>query len=1190
MSSVYVPPVSSSDGSCSGSCSTASDARYVYLKGYFGAHALSAPSHRYEYIALMAIGGIVIIIAAFHHSGLADQTLLGAVWNKWAVKNRVVKFGSKKASPNGSSGTDKRGLKEVKHPHRRKLFTFPSFGKLLLMLAFVIIPVVVTIIGADYIRPSADIFDMSESFPNSSISINTPGLHRRLEWGIGKYPAVTIQAPSITLPYRTWWTSGSRTGAMTNALTPFVVVIALKQIPFALLSTRLLGGLAFDRLAFMHKWGGRVVWVFATLHVSLWSVQLAQDQAFGESMWAIVFMWTKFRWGFVSYGFFTLLVLLSVGPIRANYYETFFVCHIICIIGFMVTAWLHHPPLGPWMYVTLLYWLAERITRAIKVAFINGIGFTGRRPQIMVSYPEKQSTRSMSVSEASSHTLRNSQSTYQGKPKYDSDSHALDELQGSRPSDRRLSYVNAPYDPVSNIAHDGYAGGQTTIMLQTLNNDHQRKYTLEDAPHHGPMSYDHDMDGNYPSSSPPESSKMCDNSDYPDNSGSQQYHARKGRLPSSASISTLGGPTWNSLPGPRPAMAADIAAVIKPGFAYAQLLPGKTLRLTLRTPNAFSWMPGQYVNLCIPSVGFWQSHPFTIASAYNAGFPSSTAFQDESDAERGLVSRQKKSEERTIVLLLRARKGFTHQLWDYVRLQREKQIRAIEEQTGQQYIRGEVAKTATGVHVRAIIDGPYGSTQRVRWGIYSTVLIICGGSGISSGMAMLEYLCSVMAGNKQVKNSKTRRVRFVWMLREYSHLQWIASALRRCIELVPPEVLQVDLYVTKIQKGNGRRALGQPGMSPAVSSLSLPTLSHSAGDDHQGFSRTYDSSLHEWSNDDAYNTVARFTEGDDQEEYEVNAYDLTQFDGEDNSGPSAAEAKINEQVAKEGKLRRANTRKATIKRNARRGGRGGGAAGPSTGMSRNISAYEHQKAVRESSMRPPMPARTPDTILERDLGAEQSQFDLEWEPRIEGPTLQPQRRGSIPSSNLLQPHSAHLYSEDHHGMAHSGSSTPTRGTPLPASSFYSLAQSGEGGGGTGTPGEYDNSIYINDYSSTMHLNGSQTPATSRYPPTPLKEYSGGNELRQVPSESDAPIDMDQSENMDLQVVAELARPGYPKLDTILRQEAQQSQGQVLVSACGPANLGTLVRSIASKQINISEIRKGHLNGNISVICEAYSYG
>ena len=65
---------------------------------------------------------------------------------------------------------------------------------------------------------------------------------------------------------------------MTNALTPFVTVLALKQVPWALLSTRALGGHAFERLSFLHKWGGRLIWVFASAHTITWSIQLSKDK------------------------------------------------------------------------------------------------------------------------------------------------------------------------------------------------------------------------------------------------------------------------------------------------------------------------------------------------------------------------------------------------------------------------------------------------------------------------------------------------------------------------------------------------------------------------------------------------------------------------------------------------------------------------------------------------------------------------------------------------------------------------------------------------------------------------------------------------------------------------------------------------------------------------------------------------
>jgi hypothetical protein len=1108
--SVYHPPAVSTGDTCSGGCLTVTQLQYNYLRSYFTAHAFAVSSYRYEFITWFALIAIFAILAAFYHAGIADQTWIGAAWSRWAVRNRVVKTGRKSAAADRnqrfSTGNAKvdRTLEVVKMPSR-KIYTFPSLGSILLLIALVLIPIALTLIGADYIRPGAGVFDMSESFP-SNVPTNTPGLSRRgLEWGQGSYPSVSIYSPRLTLPYRTWWTAGSRLGAMTNALTPLIVITALKQIPFAVLSTRLAGGYAFDRLYFMHKWGGRIVWLFATSHIVLWSVQLTKEPIFYTSMWSIVFLWPKFRWGFVSYIFFTLLVALSIGPMRAKYYEIFYVCHVVCAIGFMLTAWLHHPPAGYWMYVTLLWWLSERIVRVLKVAWINGIGFTGRRPQVVIPGSEKRSLRNLSVSDTSSQTLQASYPPSQlkySKDDFEADPYAAEGPRGQ--IDRRQGRKNRRYDPASDLIN-GYGDNQVVVPLQSMDHVSPERYQLTDGPV-DPRLQKIDLESNSHSS--------------------HQSH--------DVSISTLHGSFALAKRPPRPAMAADVAAVIKPGYAYAQLLPGKTLRLTLRTPNPFSWQPGQYVNLCIPSVKFWQSHPFTVASAYNAGFPSSTAFQEDA-IERGVVVKVK-GEERTIVLLIRARRGFTHDLWDYVRRQREIQIRAIEEQTGQQYIRGEVAKTATGVHLRAIIDGPYGSIQRVRWRLHSTIVIIAGGSGITSAMSVLEYLCSVMAGNKQVKGFLVRRVRFVWMLREYAHLQWAASALRRCIEMVPPDVLQVDLFVTKTQRHQNIRSTTN---ASAGSSVTLNKL---------GENRPHSSLSHGMSTSDSSYNFTGFTEGTDQEDYEVNALDLTGYEGEENA-PSAAEAKISERVAREGKLRRAKTRKASMRKT---NGRALKAPQNTTLM--------HQTAVYENSRQNHPLHRMASTIPERDLGAD-------GDTSREDPFVEPRPLQS--ADGFLQVHN------NRPPMSHSLSA---------ASMTHSASASGwhspNGTDGALTPDYRNNSSYAlhqgMETSSTTHLNKAM----------PMN-YDGGAEMAPVVSQIDVPIDLDEEENADLQVLAELTRQGYPKLDTIIREEAQQSAGRVLVSACGPESLGRLIRSVASKQIDVNAVRKGHLNKHINIVSQSY---
>jgi hypothetical protein len=811
------------------------------------------------------------------------------------------------------------------------------------------------------------------------------------------------------------------------------------------------------------------------------------------------------------------------------------------------------------------------------VAYINGLGFSGRRSQIVVSSPTHYDFKptnhkagQSSFSAASSQTLHSDSMTFAkhfASPKQSinasSGAHGTYANGGMQPqshydhlADRRKTRTSARYDAVSDLIEDYTETQQhSSIPMQPIGATH---YALQD---NGPV-----QPGQYPTS-------VSESSMIP--SASLQSSADQYNCPRA--------------PQPRPAMAADVAAILRPGYAYAQLLPGKTLRLTLRTPNAFAWRPGQYVNLNVPSVKWWQSHPFTVASAYNADYPSSTSFKEaEGDVEKGLSSRRK-GEERTMVLLLRARKGFTQALWDHVRIEREKQIRQIEQSTGVQYAHGEVAKTATGVHLRAIVDGPFGSAQRTKWGMHSSVVIICGGSGISYGMAALEYMCAVLAGIKRERKFLTRRVRFVWILREYSHLQWVASALRRCVELVPPEMLQVDLYVTST---HAVKRQVRPAHQRANQSHDFPSSMS-----------TYDTAtLGGASHDDGASMYqARFTEGTDQEDYEINAYDLTQFDGEDTSAPTAAEAKISERVQKEGKLRRAHTRRATIKRNKRRAeaAKEGKSQEPNESVSNDDAIVRaaqkgiHERATRQQmdglkrDVRYPPPSPMPTMSREQhDIGRQRidEQDDTHEHVAHDQTNHQPQFQLHPASPQQIDSNNGYFTPTPHNGHA---SPSPFASPALtPAHSF---------GRYTPDPLGSSHSLPYNPASSTTHLNASYA-----HPPrsalgrhidgdvTP--DYHDGEVLQPTPSATDVPIDLDEDEDADMSVVAELARPGYPKLDRIVREEVQQSVGRVLVASCGPVSLGRLIRSIVSKQIDLKAIRAGRPNAQINVATESYEWG
>lgn len=201
-----------------------------------------------------------------------------------------------------------------------------------------------------------------------------------------------------------------------------------------------------------------------------------------------------------------------------------------------------------------------------------------------------------------------------------------------------------------------------------------------------------------------------------------------------------------------------------PGFFHADMLTGKTIRLRIVPPGHMTWAPGQHFLLCIPAISAFQSHPFTVASVC-----------DETVAS---------GDNRELVFLVRAKGGFTRKLWDAV---------AAMVARGSRYPPNEKLPPgcelpSRGVLFRGYIDGPFGSAARARWGDYSSVLLVAGGSGVSFGLSVLEYVCLCLSGRDGSlhggqrggygkRGYKTTRVRFVWLAREFGMFAMTHSPL-----------------------------------------------------------------------------------------------------------------------------------------------------------------------------------------------------------------------------------------------------------------------------------------------------------------------------------------------------------------------------------------------------------------------------
>jgi predicted ferric reductase len=198
--------------------------------------------------------------------------------------------------------------------------------------------------------------------------------------------------------------------------------------------------------------------------------------------------------------------------------------------------------------------------------------------------------------------------------------------------------------------------------------------------------------------------------------------------------------------------------------ASVELLPGNAIRVTYRLARPWTFQPGQYLFVTIPSIGLWTSHPFSIAWS-----EEETVLTD----EKGLVMTQQdvlsQSTATKVSTIIRGRDGFTHKLF-------------------------QKASTAEDgkMSLAAIVEGPYGTPNSLR--SYGTVVLFAGGVGITHQVPYLRSLIVDYANSV----AATRRVSLIWVVQSPEHLEWIRPWLTEVLALDRRrEVLRIQIFVTR---------------------------------------------------------------------------------------------------------------------------------------------------------------------------------------------------------------------------------------------------------------------------------------------------------------------------------------------------------------------------------------------------------
>ncbi|KAK5107116.1 hypothetical protein LTR62_001706 [Meristemomyces frigidus] len=195
----------------------------------------------------------------------------------------------------------------------------------------------------------------------------------------------------VGITYKTWLTpikasslhntrtglggASDRLGALAFALTPFTVLLSMRE---SLLS--LLTGIPYQHFNFLHRWTGRIIFVQALLHTVFWIVvegRLYQPQP------TVGVEWIRQPYMVAGCVAMFLLLVMVVTSTRTAIewfgYEVFKVGHWGLAVLYLGACWGHWDRLWCWLVASLVLVVADQVVRWLRVLAIHYREDKGRK-------------------------------------------------------------------------------------------------------------------------------------------------------------------------------------------------------------------------------------------------------------------------------------------------------------------------------------------------------------------------------------------------------------------------------------------------------------------------------------------------------------------------------------------------------------------------------------------------------------------------------------------------------------------------------------------------------------------------------------------------------------------------------------------------------------------------------------------
>ncbi|CAK7203423.1 hypothetical protein SEUCBS139899_006157 [Sporothrix eucalyptigena] len=193
-----------------------------------------------------------------------------------------------------------------------------------------------------------------------------------------------------------------------------------------------------------------------------------------------------------------------------------------------------------------------------------------------------------------------------------------------------------------------------------------------------------------------------------------------------------------------------------------EALPGNAVRVTVTMARTWNFKPGQHAYLYFPSVGLWQSHPFSVAWSEEA---------ESLDSEKLAMNRQDVLAMRktSMSFVIRGRTGMTAKLFK------------------------KAAESPDGRYLtNCLVEGPYGGLHQMH--SYGTVMLFAGGVGVTQAVPHVRDLVVGYANGTVA----ARKIVLVWIIQSPEHLEWIRPWMTEILAMDKRrDVLRIMLFVSR---------------------------------------------------------------------------------------------------------------------------------------------------------------------------------------------------------------------------------------------------------------------------------------------------------------------------------------------------------------------------------------------------------